>query len=71
MCNYLARVVTKSTRFSDGKPLRDRLHWLPIAAPLDFRIHKLVHLKQPQSLAKHLHLNIPHNDQLFLQYPCF
>ena len=76
--NYLARVVTKSTRFISSKPLLDRLYWLPIASRIDFKIatltHEAVHLKQPPSLAKHLkhkskHINIRKNDQLLLQHP--
>ena len=58
--NSLARVVTKSTRFTSSKPLLKRLHWLPIASRIDFKIatltYKAVHLKQPPSLAKHLKL---------------
>ena len=54
--NSLARVVTKSTRFTSSKPLLKRLHWLPIASRIDFKIatltYKAVHLKQPPSLAK-------------------
>ena len=76
--NSLARVVTKSTRFTSSKPLLKRLHWLPIASRIDFKIatltYKAVHLKQPPSLAKLLqikfmHLNTRNNDQLLLQYP--
>ena len=76
--NSLARVVTKSTRFTSSKPLLKRLHWLPIASRIDFKIatltYKAVHLKQPPSLAKHLqiksmHLNTRNNDQLLLQHP--
>ena len=51
----LARVVTKSTRFTSNKPLLKRLHWLPIASRIDFKIatltYKAVNLKQPPSLA--------------------
>ena len=56
----------------------DRLHWLPIACFIDFKIatltYKAVHLKQPPSLAKHLklksmHFSIRNNDQLLLQHP--
>ena len=55
-----------------------RLHWLPIASRIDFKIatltYKAVHLKQPPSLAKLLqiksmHLNTRNNDQLLLQHP--
>ena len=75
--NSLARVVTKSTRFTSSKPLLKRLHWLPIASRIDFKIatltDKAVHLKQPPSLAKPLklkpmHLNTRNIDQL-LQHP--
>ena len=76
--NSLARVVTKSTRFTSSKPLLKRLHWLPIASRIDFKIatltYKVVHLKQPPSLAKHLqiksmHFNTRNSDQLLLQHP--
>ena len=52
--NSLARVVTKSTRFTSSKPLLKRLHWLPIASRIDFKIatltYKAVHLKQPHEI---------------------
>ena len=76
--NCLARVVTKSIRFTSSKPLLKRLHWLQIASRIDIKIatltYKAVHLKQPPSLAKHLklksmHLNTRNNDQLLLQHP--
>ena len=76
--NSLARVVNKSTRFTSSKPLLKRLHWLPIASGIDFKIstltYKAVHLKQPPSLAKHLKLKSMHpntrkNDKLLLQHP--
>ena len=48
--NALVRVVTKSTRFTRTKSLLERLHWLPIASRIDFKIatltYKVVHLKQ-------------------------
>ena len=56
----------------------DRLHWLPIACGIDYKIAtltcKVVHLKQPPSLAKHLklmsmHFSTRNNDQLLLQHP--
>ena len=60
----LARVVTKSTRFTSSKPLLKRFHWLPIACHIDFKIatltYKAVHLKQPPSLAKHIKLKPMH-----------
>ena len=52
-----------------------RIHWLPIAFSIDFKIatltYKAVHLKQPLSLAQHLKLKSIHfitrnNDQLLL-----
>ena len=56
--NSLARVVTKSTRLTSTKSLQGRLHWLPIASRIDFKIatltYKAVHLKQPSCLAQHL-----------------
>ena len=76
--NALARVVTKSSRFTSTKSLLERLHWLPIASRIDFKIatltYKAVHLKQPPCLAQHLklksmHLNTRNNDQLLLQHP--
>ena len=76
--NSLARVVTKSIRFTSSKPLLKRHHWLPIASRIHFKIvtltYKAVHLKQPPSLAKHLklkpmHFNTRNNDQLLLQHP--
>ena len=76
--NSLARVVTKSTRFTSSRPLLKRLHWLPIASRIDFKIailtYKAVHLKQPPCLAKLLKLksmqfNTRNNDQLLLQHP--
>ena len=58
--NALARVVTKSTRFTRTKSLLERLHWLPIASRIDFKIdtltYKAVYLKQPPCLAQHLKL---------------
>ena len=75
--NALARVVTKSTRFTSTKSLMERLHWLPVASRIDFKIatlsYKAVHLKQPPCLAQHLklksmHLNTRINDQLLLQH---
>ena len=58
--NALARVVTKSSRFTSTKSLLERLHWLPIASRIDFKIatltYKVVHLKQPPCLAQHLSL---------------
>ena len=56
----------------------ERLHWLPIASRIDFKIatltYKAVHLKQPQCLAQHLklksmHVNTQINDQLLPQHP--
>ena len=76
--NALARVVTKSTRFTSTKSLLERLHWLPIASRLDFKIatltYKAVHLKQSPCLAQHLklksmQLKTRNNDQLLLQHP--
>ena len=56
----LARVVTKYTSFTSSKPLLDRLHRLPIASRINFKIatltYKAVHLKQPSPLPKHLKL---------------
>ena len=75
--NSLARVVTKSTRFTSCKPLLKRLHSLPIASRIYFKIatltYKAVHLKQPPSLAillklKPMHFNTRNNDQLLLQH---
>ena len=60
------------------KLLLERLHWLPIASRINFKIatltYKAVHLKQPPCLAQHLklksmHLNTRNNDQLLLQHP--
>ena len=54
----------------------DRFHWLPIASGIDLKIdtwtYKVVHLKQPLSLAKHLKLKFMHfttrnNDQLLFK----
>ena len=76
--NSFTRVVTKSARFTSSKQLLKLLHWLPIASCIDFNIatltYKVVHLKQPPSLAKHLklksmHFNTQNNDQLLLQHP--
>ena len=76
--NALARVVTKSTRFTGTESLLEQLHWLPIASCIDFKIatltYKAVHLKQPPCLAQHLklksmHLNTRNNDQLLLKHP--
>ena len=76
--NSLARVVNESTRFISSKPLLKRLHWLPIASRIDFKIatltYRAVHLKQLPSLAKQLKLKSMHfytrnNDQLLLQHP--
>ena len=76
--NALARIVTKSTRFTSIKSLLERLHWLPIASRIDFKIatltYKAVYLKQSPCLAQHLklksmHLNTQNNDQLLLQHP--
>ena len=73
----MARVVTKSTRFTSSKLLIKRLYWLQIASRIDFKIatltYKVVYLKQPQSLAKLLklksmHFNTQNNDQLLLQH---
>ena len=58
--------------------LLERLHWLPLASRIDFKIatltYKAIHLKQPPCLAQHLklksmHLNTQNNDQLLLQPP--
>ena len=58
--NALARVITKSTRFTSTKSLLERLHWLPDASRIDFKIatltYKAVHLTQPPCLAQHLKL---------------
>ena len=76
--NALARVLTKSTRFTSTKSLLERFHWLPVASRIDFKIatltYKAVHLKQPPCLAQHLklksmHLNTRNNDQLLLLHP--
>ena len=62
--NALARVVTKSTRFTRTKSLLERLHWLPVTSHIDFKIatltYKAVHLKQPPCLAQHLKLKSMH-----------
>ena len=74
----LLLVVTKSTRFTSTKSLLERVHWLPIASCIVFKIvtltYKAVHLKEPSCLAQHLklksmHLNTRNNDQLLLQHP--
>ena len=76
--NSLARIVTKSTRFTSSKSLLKPLHWLPIASRINFKIatltYKAVHLKQSPSLAKYLrlkpmHFNTRNNEPLFLQHP--
>ena len=61
-----------------SKPSLNRLHWLPIASRIDFKIdiltYKAVYLKQPPCLAKRLkfkcvHLNTRNSDQLLLLHP--
>ena len=37
--NCLARVVTKSPRYTESKPLLDKLHWLPIKSRIAFKIN--------------------------------
>ena len=48
---YYTRVITKWTRFTNNKPLLDRLHWLPIACRIALKIATLTY-KQCPSLAK-------------------
>ena len=76
--NSLARVVTKSPRFTSSKPLLDKLHWLPVTSRINFKIatlaYKAVHLHQPPCLHRLLKLksmpfNTRSNNQLQLQHP--
>ena len=64
--NSLARMVTRSTRFTRSNPLLNDLHWLPVRSRIRFKIglivYKAINLKQPPSLSKHLTLRtIPNN----------
>lgn len=77
--NSLARVVTNSSKFTSSKPLLARLHWLPVASRISFKIailtYKAVHWQQPPSLAKLLKFKSRTNyktrnsNQLQLQHP--
>ena len=76
--NSLARVVTKSPKFTSSKPLLDKLHWLPVISRINFKVatitYKVLHLQQPPSLhrclkLKSMPLNTRSNNQLQLQHP--
>ena len=41
--NCLARVVTRSSRFSESKPLLKSLHWLPIKSRITFKLNLLTY----------------------------
>ena len=76
--NSLARVVTKSTKFTSSGPLLDKLHWLPIVSRISFKIacltYKAVHMNQPPLLSaclklRPINVETRFSDNLQLQYP--
>ena len=54
----LARVVTRSTRFTTAAPLLEKLHWLPVRSRIRFKIsliiYKAIKFNKPSSLTKHI-----------------
>ena len=41
--NCLARIVTRSSRLSDSRPLLKSLHWLPIKSRIKFKLNLLTY----------------------------
>ena len=65
--NYAARLVCRRSLFCHIKPVLKELHWLPVAARIDFKIllitYKAVHLSVPPYLASQLkYKNITDHD---------
>ena len=76
--NSLARVVTKTSRFTSSAPLLAKLHWLPVTSRIDFKLacitYKAIHKNQPPSLSESIVIrssnkNTRNNDHLLLQHP--
>jgi hypothetical protein len=61
--NTLAHIVTGTSRFNDPDSVLARLHWLPIASRIDYKISlltfKAVTLKQPEYLYELVHSKMP------------
>mgnify|MGYP001813391687 CR=1 FL=1 len=61
--NCLARVVTKSSRFTPSAPLRQALHWLPVDYRIRYKISlltfKALSLKQPAYLYNLITESVP------------
>ena len=57
--NCLARVVTKSSRLSESRPLLKSLHWLPIKSRIKFKLnlltYKALFMGTPSNLSDLLH----------------
>ena len=64
--NTLARIVTRSLKYTSSEELRKKLHWLPFWSRICFKInlitYKAINSHQPQSLWKRLKIrDVPHN----------
>src|SRR5258706_7514470 len=61
--NALARIVARSSRRDHIMPVLAELHWLPIAARIEFKLamltFKTLQTKQPAYLYELLHFNVP------------
>jgi hypothetical protein len=63
--NTFARIVTGANKSDNIKPIHARLHWLPIASRIDFRIALLTFKavtrtsKQPDYVSELVYFNIP------------
>ena len=75
--NFAARLVCRKSLYCSSAPLLKELHWLPIAARIDFKVllitFKAVHYSVPPYLASQLKFktkpdyNLRHYDNLLLE----